>query len=211
MTAKTSRPLAAVVVLFLSFFGWGDAARGESCLEHIGAAETQLGIPKGLVLSISLVESALNGAPYPYAMNVRGRTIYDRSARAAARHLRDRAGRLNRHIFVGCMQLSLTYHHQAFQPVERIIAPHDNVWYGAQYLRRLHGRVGSWTRALQRYQGGTRRQQSAYVCKVWNYLVRLNPDSARLLDAGHCRRTEVVIAAALRGQAGVTQVAANPE
>ncbi|MBI1206075.1 MAG: transglycosylase SLT domain-containing protein [Azospirillum sp.] len=187
-------------------------ATEDNCHAHVLETERKLNIPNGLLLSIALVESGYDGEPYPFTLTFGSRTRYVESANAAAKQLRDSKGRLRNNLFVGCMQLSLRHHSSHFRPVEKIIDPQANVWYAGGYLVRLHGQVGSWGRAVARYNGGSHRQSLTYVCKVWNNLVQLDAGSAKLLRADGCsQRHNVEIAPRTRRAFNQAQVAAAPE
>lgn len=163
----------------------GSAGAAE-CAEYAVEAERELGIPRGLLLAMSLVESGRSGDPHPYAMNINGRSVYAGSREEAVGRLRDSAGRLISKATVGCMQLSVYHHRSAFKPVERILDPEHNVGYAARYLRRLHDEMGSWTAAVARYNGASYERTQAYVCKVWRHLSALDAASAEILDVKSC-------------------------
>ena len=159
-----------------------------SCTDHAIEAERQYQLPPGLLLAVSLVETGMGGKPRPLAINDDGRPVVPETLDEARRHLRDPAGRLKTGLFVGCMQLSVTWHAQNFKPVDRIVEPRENVFYAARYLKRLRAEMGSWTKAIGRYQGGSRSQRLAYICKIHENLAELEPRSAELIDAAHCDR-----------------------
>ncbi len=166
-----------------------------SCTEHALEAERLFQIPAGLLVALSLVETGMGGKPQPFVINDDGRAVRNDSKEEAQRHLRDRAGRLKDGLFVGCMQLSVTHHVRNFKPAEQILDPRENVFYAARYLKRLRGEMGSWSKAVGRYQGGTRQQRLAYLCKVGDHLSQLEPRSAAILDSAHCGgRDQVTIA-----------------
>lgn len=165
------------------------SAQPTSCTDHALEAERQYQIPAGLLVSLSLVETGMGGKPQPFVINDDGRAVRAETMEEASRHIRDRAGRLREGLFVGCMQLSVTYHARNFKPVEHILDPRQNVFYAARYLKRLRAEMGSWTKAVGRYQGGSREQRLAYVCKVNGHLAQLEPRSAALLDSAHCDRS----------------------
>lgn len=162
------------------------AAASDGCVGHAVDAEQRLNIPAGMLLAIALVESGTDGAPNPYAISADGRAIMARSTQDAARHLRDRSGKLRNNTYVGCMQLSVQVHKGQFQPLERIVDPRENVWYAGRLLVRLHGEEGSWKAALARYNGTTPRRAQAYVCKIWQNLSELDPGSAKLIESPKC-------------------------
>ena len=167
----------------------------ESCVTHAVEAEQQLNIPSGLLVAISLVESGQDGAPHPFAMSLQGRAYFARNVNDAAKQLRDRKGQIRSNVYVGCMQLSLASHRGQFQPLERIVEPRDNVFYAGKLLVRFHGEEGNWKTALARYNGGSTRSAQAYVCKIWQHLSDLDPQSAKLLASSRCEDSDPVCVA----------------
>lgn len=158
----------------------------DSCVTHAVEAERKLNIPPGLLVAIALVESGQDGTPNPFAMSVQGRAVFARSAKDAARYLKDSKGQLKPNVYVGCMQLSLATHRGQFQPLENIVEPRENVQYAGRLLVRLHGEEGSWKTAVARYNGGSTRSAMAYVCKIWQHLNELDAKSAKLLESPRC-------------------------
>lgn len=158
------------------------------CLDHIVEAEKEMGIPKGILLAVSLVESGGGGTPSPYIMNVRGRVLFPRSEAEAATYLRDNQGNLRGNVYAGCMQLSLAHHKQAFRPVEKIVNPEANVRYAAKYLISLRRETGSWAAAVTKYNGSSGVKAAAYQCKIKNQLVSLGAGSSAELvsTSGKC-------------------------
>jgi hypothetical protein len=184
-------------------------AQAASCTEHVLEAEQELNIPRGLLLSIALVESGQDGSPQPFAMNLDGKTVYSDSASEAKSHLLDKQGRVRQNATVGCMQLSVQHHRANFRPVERILDPSANVWYAARYLKRLRADSGSWSVAVARYNGGSRSQQREYTCKIYQHLESLDKNSASLLEGARCAQGDPAIAPETRRAFRRAQVAAQ--
>lgn len=159
----------------------------DSCLDSILAAETEHGIPRGLLLGIALVESGRGGYPAPFALSIRGKAVYAKSEAEAARYLRDPQGKLRGGVMAGCMQLSLSHHKNSFRPVDRIVNPQANVRFAARYLVQLRADTGSWAGAVARYNGGTNGKGRLYQCKVHRQLTALGAASADLFDATRCK------------------------
>jgi len=194
LTAFTARPATAAP---------------DGCVGHAVDAEQKLNIPPGMLLAIALVESGTDGTPNPYAVSANGRAITAHSTQDAARHLRDRSGKLRSNTYVGCMQLSVQVHKGQFQPLESIVDPRENVWYAGRLLVRLHGEEGSWKAAIARYNGTTPRRAQAYVCKIWQNLTELDPGSAKLIESPKCDDSDrAIIAPATRRVFRNSQVAA---
>ncbi len=169
---------------------FGSVPKGKSsdCLKHIFEAEETYGIPSGLLLAISLVESGKNGSPHPYALNLNGRSVYSSNIQHASQQIRLKNGKVRPNISVGCMQLQVSYHKKHFQPLDRILEPSANVDYAARFLSSLYRQTKSWPRAVKRYNGGSVQQVNKYVCKVHAHLHTLNTKSASVLRHEPCGR-----------------------
>jgi hypothetical protein len=68
-------------------------------------------------------------------------------------------------IMVGCLQIHLRYHPQAFANIEQALEPAANAAYAGRYLKSL-ARGATWWDAVARYQGGKPSARLAYVQKV---------------------------------------------
>lgn len=146
------------------------------CPAAIGAVERSQRLPPALLGAIGTVESGrrdpANGklAPWPWTVNAEGVGQFHRSkaeAIAAVEHLRA-AG--VRSIDVGCMQVNLMHHPDAFESLEQAFDPRANVGYAARFLVRLHRETDDWMQAAAAYHsrtpelGGRYRQK---VAAVW--------------------------------------------
>ncbi|CAK0762283.1 Lytic transglycosylase domain-containing protein [uncultured Gammaproteobacteria bacterium] len=202
---------ACGLVIAISLLSSVQARAAETCLDHLIQAENQNKIPRGLLVAIALIESGRNGVPQPHALSQGSHTTYANSSRVAAKMLRDRKGKLQPNMYVGCMQLSLYHHGKHFQPVEKIVDPAANVTYAARYLKRLRAERGGWSEALVAYAGATGERSHEYVCKVWRNLNELDTTSARKLHSNCDRSRSTQIAMRTRRAVQQAQVAsANP-
>jgi soluble lytic murein transglycosylase-like protein len=143
-----------------------------ACRQAIAAAEPASGLPPGLLLSIALVETgrAMPGSgrlePWPWSLNVEGegRVHASRAAAVADAQALLAAGR--RSIDVGCMQVNLLHHPNAFPSVEQGFDPAVNVAYAIRFLRSLQARLGSWEAAIAAYHSSDPERGGAYHRKV---------------------------------------------
>ena len=74
-------------------------------------------------------------------------------------------------IDVGCMQINLFYHGDAFASIEHALDPETNAAYAASYLKGLYGSTKSWTQAAGFYHSSTPKRAKSYKLKVlkhWN-------------------------------------------
>ncbi|GAK45701.1 soluble lytic murein transglycosylase and related regulatory protein [Tepidicaulis marinus] len=137
--------------------------------------ERMSGIPKGLLTSISMVETGRRAPggkvePWPWTINVEGRGYYYTSKAEAIRAVRRLMAAGSRSIDVGCMQVNLRFHPRAFTSLEEAFDPDANVAYAASFLSELKSRSGSWDTAAGHYHSYSphlNRKYSARIQKVW--------------------------------------------
>jgi len=154
-----------------------DVAPDMQCLRYLQSYERSLRIPQGLLTAISFVEagraSPISGqlVAWPWTINVNGRGQYFDTKEAAVTETRKLLDSGQRSIDVGCMQINLRYHPNAFRSIEDAFDPALNVAYGAQFLTSLHELQGSWTKAVERYHSsddGRREEYREKVLAFWN-------------------------------------------
>lgn len=145
---------------------------GSLCRQAIHAAEREYRLPPALMQAIGRVESGrtdpATGAvtPWPWTINVGGQgRFFDtkEEAVAAVQVLRARGVKL---IDVGCMQVNLHHHPQAFASLEEAFDPVANARYAAQFLTRLYQAQRNWELAAAQYHSSTPELAAAYRLKV---------------------------------------------
>jgi len=142
-----------------------------ACATAIAAAERGSGIPAGLLAAIARVESgrARPGGgiePWPYAINAGGTGRYPETKAAAIAEVEALRARGIASVDVGCMQVNLFHHPQAFRSLEAAFDPAENVAYAARFLRALHARTGNWADAVASYHSGEPGRGLAYHARV---------------------------------------------
>jgi hypothetical protein len=142
-----------------------------ACGRAIAAAERGAGIPAGLLLAIARVESgraAPGGgvAPWPFALNADGAGRWPPTKQAAIAEVEALRARGIRSVDVGCMQVNLFHHPDAFASLEEAFDPPRNVAYAVRFLRDLHGRTGNWADAVASYHSATPGRGLAYHSRV---------------------------------------------
>jgi hypothetical protein len=106
-------------------------------------------------------------------------------------------------IDVGCLQVNLHYHPQAFASLEEAFDPPANARYAAQFLTRLHQGTRNWEQAAARYHSSTPELGDAYRLKV----LAAWPGMAHRLAAE--RQRQALVAAWGGGPAQPRQVRGN--
>lgn len=169
------RPLAPVACLIAALLvtgrGWAEPSPSALCRGAIAAAERELGIPDRLMQAIGVVESGRRDerggvTAWPWTINVEGTGyVFDTKPEAIAAVNAHRA-RGARSIDVGCMQVNLLHHGDAFGSLEQAFDPAANARYAAQFLQRLLAQTGSWPRAAAGYHSLTPDVGAEYARKV---------------------------------------------
>jgi len=143
------------------------------CAQRTAVAERAAGMPAHLLTALSKVESGRWRAesreiiawPWTVTSGAEGRFLPDKQAAIAeVERLRAR-GVTN--IYVGCMQINLHHHPEAFDSLEQAFDPGRNIAYAVDFLSDLRARWGSWTRAVGNYHSNTPALSGRYRLKVF--------------------------------------------
>ncbi|MCP5365940.1 MAG: transglycosylase SLT domain-containing protein [Hyphomicrobiales bacterium] len=138
-------------------------------------------IPPRLLQAVALAESGRwddgkqASFAWPWTVTAGGDGQFFPSRTAAVAHVRALRARGVRNIDVGCMQINLLHHPDAFPSLEQAFDPAANAAYAADYLVSLHDRTGSWIEAAGAYHSTTPRFNARYKAKVaalWDGLKR---------------------------------------
>lgn len=144
------------------------------CTRHLPRFEREYAIPTHLLSAIASTESGRfheglgMKLPWPWAINAEGKGYYydtKEQAIAAVRKLRSRGVRS---IDVGCMQVNLNQHPDAFASLDQAFEPEKNIAYAAGFLHSLFEESGSWKKAAGDYHSRTPSRGTEYVGSVYN-------------------------------------------
>ncbi len=147
------------------------------CAGPIDRFERSERIPRQLLAAVALAESgrwdkargAIFAWPWTVTAGGKGR-FFATKAEAIAEVRRLRAAGV-RNIDVGCMQINLMYHPDAFDDLDQAFDPFENVAYAARFLKRLNEARRSWSMAVGLYHSSNREFLYPYrrkVIKLWN-------------------------------------------
>jgi len=135
-------------------------------------AEAAHQLPSGLLSAIGRVESGRSApgtgrlAPWPWTINAagRGQNFADRATALTATRalLQQGVGSID----VGCFQVNLAYHPDAFDTLESAFEPQANARAAARFLSALRGRTGTWDAAIAAYHSATPERGIPYRQRV---------------------------------------------
>ena len=159
-------------------------ADADRCGAAIREIEAGASLPPGLLTAVAVGESGKYDpgrrgvAPWPWTVNNQGEGRYFATAAEAIAHVAALQRSGQRSIDVGCMQINLMHHPDAFASLEEAFDPGHNVGYGAEFLRQLQDETQSWTRAVERYHTADIERGRAYRLKVYERWQTARADAA---------------------------------
>ena len=142
------------------------------CAKATNRIERQEGIPRQLLRAISKAESGRYHEgkqlvmAWPWTVMAEGRGRYLDSKEAAIAEVEGLRARGIRNIDVGCMQVNLRAHPNAFASLEDAFDPLTNVTYAASFLKTLAAEQGSWAKAAAYYHSQNPARYRGYRAKV---------------------------------------------
>jgi hypothetical protein len=154
-------------------------AHQDACVQAIVDVEPSVGVPPRLMQAIALAESGRWDAErqasfaWPWTVNAEGRGRFLPTKEAAVAEVQRLQARGVRSIDVGCMQINLMHHPDAFASLEDALDPLKNATYAGDFLRELYGARKSWPEAVARYHSATPQLHERYrnrVYALWNDL-----------------------------------------
>ncbi len=147
------------------------------CDQAAAQAERSHGVPARLMQAIALAESGRwdddrqASFAWPWTINAGGQGRYFATKAAAIAEVERLKARGVRSIDVGCMQVNLMHHPDAFASLEDAFDPAKNAAYAGQFLRELRDAQGSWQAAVAHYHSATPQLHEPYrkrVYALWN-------------------------------------------
>ena len=143
------------------------------CAKATNRIERQEGIPRQLLRAISKAESGRLHRDkqivmaWPWTVMAEGRGRYLETKAQAIAEVETLRARGVKNIDVGCMQINLGYHGEAFASLEEAFDPVTNVAYGGRFLRQLHAQTRTWAAATGRYHNADRDLGQSYRARVY--------------------------------------------
>ena len=147
------------------------------CAASTRAVEQATHVPRHLLAAISIAESGrrddLNkiNVAWPWTVTSGTEEWYADSKQQAIDVVEELVRDGVRNIDVGCMQINLYYHSDAFASLDEAFDPLTNVSYAASFLKKLRKQTSSWTRAAGNYHSATpefHQKYSKRLMEIWD-------------------------------------------
>lgn len=158
---------------------------GYLCTRQVARSERRYGIPLRLLGAIAATESGLRHqglgvrVPWPWTINAEGIPYRFHTKTEAVSKVRELQARGVKSIDVGCMQVNLMHHPDAFASLNQAFEPVTNVDYAARFLRGHYDDTHSWRDAVGRYHSRTSEFAQRYIALVYNQWYGLADSVAR--------------------------------
>ena len=149
-----------------------EAADFALCHQATAAAERMSGVPDQLLDAISRVETGRydknQGSirAWPWTINAEGQGHFYASKAEAVEAATEFRARGIQSMDVGCTQINLMFHPDAFGSLQDAFDPGRNATYAAHFLTELFHQAGSWPHAAAAYHSQTPELGTDYQHKV---------------------------------------------
>ena len=150
----------------------GPPQQGLLCRSAIQQADVGSGLPAHMLIGIARVEAGRSDPitgevhPWPWSINAEGQGhFFDTKADAIAFAQKLQARGI-RSIDVGCMQINLMHHPDAFHGLDEAFDPSANARYAVRFLKELRDKTGSWETASAWYHSANPQEGGPYRQKV---------------------------------------------
>lgn len=141
------------------------------CSMATARVERALQLPDGFLGAISRVETGRPQADgrlvaWPWSVNAAGVGHQYSSMHDAIEAVKKFQSQGIQSIDVGCMQVNLMHHPNAFSSLESAFDPQTNALYAGHFLQQMHDKTGSWPRAAAAYHSQNPIMGEAYLSHV---------------------------------------------
>ena len=157
-----------------SFAYDAELAESSKCSRYFALYEDVFHMPSNLIKAVAVTESGKYvksaGRPvaWPWTINAQGKGYHYANKREAIRAVADFRAKGVKSIDVGCMQINLMYHPEAFRNLEQAFEPKYNVGYAAQFLRNKYMQARSWQAAIGMYHNVNPDINKGYIQQVYS-------------------------------------------
>lgn len=155
------------------------------CTKLTSKAERKEKIKKHLLTTISNVETGRWNAEtksrttWPWTINSNGKSSYFQSKEEAIKAVEELQAQGISSIDIGCMQINLHYHSDAFSSLEDAFDPEKNITYAAKFIKKLYISAGKdWDKAATDYHSKNDTKAKIYgekVAKIFNEIKSSEP------------------------------------
>ena len=173
------------------------------CMNATQKFEKKYQIKEHLLTTITNVETGRwnekhqQKLAWPWTINAQGKGYFFETKTEAVRKVKQLQKSGIKSIDVGCMQINLAYHPDAFNSIEEALDPQKNVEYGAKFLTSLYKRKGNdWIKAATAYHSSLPRKAKIYKKKLattYEYLKQAMENKPHLFGKSAQKSTKKLV------------------
>lgn len=148
-------------------------AESSKCSRYFSLYEQTFHMPSNLIRAVGntesgqYVKSTKSKMAWPWTVNAQGKGYYFRNKREAIRAVETFRSKGIKSIDVGCMQVNLMYHPEAFRNLEQAFEPKYNIGYAAKFLKDKYLQARNWRAAIGLYHNGNTDLNKEYIKRVY--------------------------------------------
>jgi hypothetical protein len=161
--------LAFCTALFVTF---AQASQTTLCEDAARYASETTGVPLSVLRAVALAETGQTKfdknaySAWPWTVQSGQKGHWFNNPTEAAAFVKSLMAAQVTNIDIGCFQINMRWHGQAFQSVEDMFSPRSNALYAARFLQDLYGQTGAWRSAVGRYHSRDDDRAEAYVQRL---------------------------------------------
>lgn len=160
-----------------------------ACLNATTQLEEKYQIKEHLLTTISSVETGRwnkklqQSLAWPWTVNAQGKGSFYSTKAEAINAVKKLQAQGVRSIDVGCMQINLAYHPDAFKNLNEAFEPAKNVEYAAKFLKNLYDSRGNdWIEAAMAYHSSIPQKALRYKTKLVSAYEKVKQAQNNLAD-----------------------------
>ena len=144
---------------------------GWACAPTVAPFELlQTSVDPKVLAGIALNESAYNGRPWPWTLNIAGQGLFFKSRMDAYKAIEMLIARGRCDFDVGLLQINWCFHGKRFASAWDALAPATNVRVAEQILNENYARTGSVEKAIAYYHSANPTPGRAYLARFVRHL-----------------------------------------
>lgn len=177
-TISTSAVVWALISLMATQTAVAKPSASSVCDQAAHIASSETGVPYPVLRAITRTETGRQIAgrlePWAWAVNVEGAGHWFDSKSAAKSYVDTHLSQGRRSIDIGCFQINIRWHGQAFRSLEDMFDPVTNARYAASFLAKLFEETGAWSKAVGAYHSRTVEHADRYLARFDQVLADLD-------------------------------------
>ncbi len=162
-----------ILAFCLAFFSSSAQASPASlCEDAARYASQSTGVPLSVLRAVALAETGQTKfdkddySAWPWTVQSGNKGHWFDNENAAIQFVQSLMAEQRTNIDIGCFQLNMRWHRQAFQNLNDMFSPRNNALYAAQFLQKLYSQTGEWRAAVGRYHSSDGDRAEAYVLRL---------------------------------------------